>query len=228
MPVHIIIAGNASNFIVFSFPIVVSVVVYVVLTKEVQRRKRLEQAEPEVSVQVITLPTTRHPDVSSDDSSELDLSCSIRDLPYPLNSLPEDVESSNHLPSDKKMTAKSLIILTNRSSRSLKAKMKGMVKPKAEQSSAEIEAALRSMKTNLMMLLLFFANTLILFIPSVHGKIVVAIVFEAVLKLLLPTVTTISNFGPIRDVVRLYWENLSGRWLARDPRESDTTVSNPH
>ena len=40
MPIHIIIAGNASNFVVFSIPIVISVIIYVVLNKEVRRGKR--------------------------------------------------------------------------------------------------------------------------------------------------------------------------------------------
>ena len=89
-----------------------------------------------------------------------------------------------------------------------RAKIQGLIKPKRKQSSAEIEALLRSMKTNLMMLLLFFANTFIHFIPSLHGKIAAAIIFEVVLKLLLPTVTIISNFGPVKDIVKLYLENL--------------------
>ena len=73
---------------------------------------------------------------------------------------------------------------------------------------------MRSMKTNLMMLILFFINTLILFIPSAHGKIIIAIVFEAILKLLLPAVTTISNFGPVKDVVKLSWEELRSKWMS--------------
>ena len=92
--------------------------------------------------------------------------------------------------------------------RGRRAKIQGLIKPKRKQSSAEIEALLRSMKTNLMMLLLFFANTFIHFIPSLHGKIAAAIIFEAVLKLLLPTVTIISNFGPVKDIVKLYLENM--------------------
>ena len=216
MPVHIIIAGNASNFIVFSIPIVVSVVVYLVLTKEVQRRRQLEQEEhQEVSVQVISFPPEKFRDVSLDDSSELELSCSVQDLPYPLNMVPEDPEASQ-AHGDEKKVKKPRVVLSarTRSNRGLKAKIEGLIEPKAKQSSAEIEAALRSMKTNLMMLLMFFVNTFILFIPSVHGKIVAAIVFEAILKLLLPTVTTVSNFGPVKDVVKLYLENLKGKLTA--------------
>ena len=99
-------------------------------------------------------------------------------------------------------------MLPGRINHDLRAKIQGLIEPKPKQSSAEIKAVLRSMKTNLMMLLLFFANTFILFIPSAHGKIAAAIIFEAILKLLLPTVTIISNFGPVKDIVKLYLENL--------------------
>jgi hypothetical protein len=35
-----------------------------------------------------------------------------------------------------------------------------------------------------------------------------ALIFESTMKFLLPTVTTISNFGPVREVVALYLQRM--------------------
>jgi hypothetical protein len=74
--------------------------------------------------------------------------------------------------------------------------------------SMEIEAALRSMKTNLLMLLLFFLNCFLLLIPSDTWRMLSSLIVESLLKFVLPTVTTISNFGPVKEVVALYLQRM--------------------
>jgi hypothetical protein len=48
MPTHIIIIANVSNVTVFSIPIIVSVVMYAVLAREVRRRKQESARSDEV------------------------------------------------------------------------------------------------------------------------------------------------------------------------------------
>jgi hypothetical protein len=40
-------------------------------------------------------------------------------------------------------------------------------------------------------------------------KVFVGLTFESVMKFVLPVVTTVSNFGPVRDLVRLYTEIMT-------------------
>ena len=131
----------------------------------------------------------------------------LEDLPYPLNAINEEeiavqpnirnsVRQSNHLPSND-----AIQMLQRDPENSLNQKKK----------NAEIESALRSLKTNLIMLLLFFALCVIIFFPTDEMKHFVWLSYASILKFLLPTVTTISNFGPIREVVKLYLQNLMSR-----------------
>ena len=71
----------------------------------------------------------------------------------------------------------------------------------------EIEriAALRSMKTNLLMLLLFLIYGLFTFVPTMKWKMFLFILFESFLKCLMPIVTTLSNFGPVKRVAKIYF-----------------------
>ncbi len=215
MPTHIIVIGNISNFTIFSTPIIISVVVYVILTREVQCRK--EEQVPEIfSIQTVHSAGTRNENRESSISNTSDVDYFVEDLLYPLNTVEGNVESQghpsnvteNHITIDNFLTTS-----TQNVNKSLKNKLKNLISSKPDQPSAETDAALRSMKTNLLMMLLFFINTLILLIPYPRWKIFVAIFFESLLKLLLPTVTTISNFGPVREVVMIYIEILKEKLM---------------
>jgi len=215
MPTHIIVVGNISNFTVFSTPIIISVVVYVILTKDVQQRKQ-EQGPENFSIQTVHSAGTRNENRESSISNTSDVAYFVEDLPYPLNAFEESIEAhgntsevtENHIVIDNVVSTSG-----QKGNKSLKDQLKNLISSKPDQPSAKIDAALRSLKTNLLMMLLFFMNTLILIIPSPHWKMFVAIVFESILKLLLPTITTISNFGPVREVVMIYIENLKEKLI---------------
>ncbi len=105
----------------------------------------------------------------------------------------------------------------------MKARIEKLVSPKPEEPNAEIEVALRSMKTNLLMLLLFMMTGFIFLIPPLERKMFTAIMFQSFLKLLLPTVMTISNFGPVKEVARIYLDNFKGRWTSPAELEQQIT-----
>ena len=74
----------------------------------------------------------------------------------------------------------------------------------------EIEAALRSMKTNFILLLIFFLNILLMFfLPQNKSAAIVGISLEIVMKFALPTITAISNFGPVKDMIKLYLQSMN-------------------
>jgi len=213
MPTYIIIIGNFSNFLVFSTPIIISVIIYVVLTKVVQRKQLVK--EPDI-FSICTVPSVRNRAVNRENSinNGLDAGYSVEDLPYPLNAIQESIQSNadpskvteNHITIDNFLTS-----TTQQENKSLRDQLKNLISSKPNQPSAEIEAALTSMKTNLLMMFLFFINTFILFIPSPHWRMFLASLFESFLKFWLPTATTISNFGPVREVVIIYIENFKDK-----------------
>jgi hypothetical protein len=270
MPLHIIIIGHISNLTVFSFPVIVSVVVYVKLTREGQRRK-LERQQDVFSVQTLparpradtsesnsldsggytvddlpyplivsitvyiklrnevwkrklerqqdvfsvqTLPARPRADTS--ESNSLDSGgYTVNDLPYPLNVVQEssnrgqssdqqfgNLETLNNLPPIPSMPK----------SKSTAGKTGAQISSNSGEPNAEIEATLRSMKTNFLMLLLFLLIIFIGFIPSPHWKMFVGCFVQSLIKFFLPIVTTISNFGPVKKVVKAYLENLKEKW----------------
>jgi len=213
MPLHIIIIGHISNLTVFSFPVIVSVVVYVKLTREGQRRK-LERQQDVFSVQ--TLPA--HPRADTSESNSLDSGgYTVDDLPYPLNVVQE---SSNRGQSSDQQLG-NLETLNNLppipaipKSKSTAGKTGAQISSNSGESNAEIEATLRSMKTNFLMLLLFLLIIFIGFIPSPHWKMFVGCFVQSLIKFFLPIVTTISNFGPVKKVVKAYLENLREKWTS--------------
>ena len=210
MPTHIILIGNASNFIIFSIPIITSVVIYKVLTREVKKRISSEQ---NMSVHVIASPINGNGSQYMKDSKVSEISYSVEDLPYPLNILPGETQnamtrndSDQHERGSSSKQVKRFRVLPTEdemlevcNAENLKRKTK---------KNAEIESALRSLKTNLLMLLMFIINCFILFLPSPHWKLFIGITFESILKFMLPTVTTVANFGPIKDVVKMYLQTL--------------------
>jgi hypothetical protein len=215
MPTHIIIIGNISNFTVFSTPIIISLVMYVILNREVQQRKQ-DQGPEILLIQAIHSTSSRNENRASSISNTSDVAYFVEDLPYPLNTVEGNVESQGH---PSKVTENHIVIdnvvstSEQNGKKSLKDQFKNLIGSKPDQPSAETDAALRSMKTNLLMMFVFLMNTLIFLIPSPHWKIFVAFLFASLLKLLLPTITTISNFGPVREVVMIYIENLKEKLI---------------
>ncbi len=72
-------------------------------------------------------------------------------------------------------------------------------------SYEEKMAAIRSLKTNLILILLFFVSGTFLIIPSQIWKTYFVIVDTAIQKALLPIVTTLVNFGTVRSVGSKFW-----------------------
>ena len=75
---------------------------------------------------------------------------------------------------------------------------------KNKKEEIERQAALRSMKTNLLTILLFAALGLFQFVPTIKWKYVLFILFESILKCMIPIVTTLTNFGPVKQVAKMY------------------------
>ena len=91
---------------------------------------------------------------------------------------------------------KNLITQINSDSTNLKKKTKEEI---------ERDAALRSMKTNLLMLALFIVYGFFPFVPTMKWKLFLLILFESMLKCMMPIVTTLSNFGPVKNVAKMYF-----------------------
>ena len=76
---------------------------------------------------------------------------------------------------------------------------------KKTKEESERAAALRSMKTNLLMLVLFVVYGFFSFVPTLKWKIFLFALFESMLKCMMPIVTTLSNFGPVKNVAKMYF-----------------------
>jgi hypothetical protein len=75
---------------------------------------------------------------------------------------------------------------------------------KEKKEESERIAALRSMKTNLLMLSLFLVYGLFTFVPTIKWKYSLYISFASFLKCMMPIVTTFSNFGPVKKAATMY------------------------
>ena len=74
---------------------------------------------------------------------------------------------------------------------------------------AERLAAMRSLKTNLILILFFFTTNLFLLIPSKNWQLFFGVSNTSFQKTLVPIATTMANFGTIRSVCSQYWSNVS-------------------
>ena len=72
--------------------------------------------------------------------------------------------------------------------------------------SAERTAALRSLKTNLSITIIFCFTNLFLLIPSKTLKMYFCVISTSLLRALLPISTTVANFGTIRSVALKFLE----------------------
>ena len=192
MPINIIIIVNAANFAVFCIPIIISIVLYIVLKNKVEKRQESHRKSSNLSI------------ISSS-------SYSLQDLPYPLNA-----------PCNKDTAAGSKNIsgqpeLRGQPSGCIPADGNASNENDLEDSTVEkntcveIEAALKSMKTNLVMLLFFSVHCFIFLISWAECRILLRLSLESILKFLLPTVTMVANFGPVKDVAKIYINNLKAQ-----------------
>ena len=86
-----------------------------------------------------------------------------------------------------------------------KAKPDCTIIKKQKREENEQNAALRSMKTNLMMILMIAAVGLTTLAPTMKWKLFSLIIFESLLKCIMPIVTTLSNFGPTKKIAKMYF-----------------------
>ena len=86
-----------------------------------------------------------------------------------------------------------------------KAKSDNTIIKKQKREENERNAALRSMKTNLLMILMIAAVGLTTLAPTMKWKLFSFILFESLLKCIMPIVTTLSNFGPTKNVAKMYF-----------------------
>ena len=203
MPINIIIIVNAANFAVFCIPIIISIVLYIVLKNKVEKRQESHRKSSNLSI----VHKLQHNNLSIIASS----SYSLQDLPYPLNA-----------PCNKDTAAGSKNIsgqpeLRGQPSGCIPADGNASNENDLEDSTVEkntcveIEAALKSMKTNLVMLLFFSVHCFIFLISWAECRILLRLSLESILKFLLPTVTMVANFGPVKDVAKIYINNLKAQ-----------------
>jgi len=76
---------------------------------------------------------------------------------------------------------------------------------------AEKLAAKRSLETNFVVILFFFAANIVLLIPSKIWQTYFCVVDTSVQKALLPILSTMANFGTIRSVGKQLWESVINR-----------------
>lgn len=209
MPIHIIFASNCFNFTIFCIPIGISLVIYIVLTKKVEVRLKNQRKS--------STPSAVHNTERNNLSIFSSTSYSLNDLPYPLNALcdkdtpmcSKNITGKLELRGQVKTNIKTSDFNVANGDANIENDFKSSSAEK--QACAEIEAALRSMNSNLTMLLLFIINGFILLMPSEQWRLLTTLSFQSILKFVLPTITMVANFGPVKDVFKLYFNNLKLR-----------------
>jgi len=78
----------------------------------------------------------------------------------------------------------------------------------SDKNEAEKASAIRSLKTNFLLILMFSLSNLILFLPSKVWQTYFSLLETSIYKYLLPIFTTIANFGTIRSVGLQLWKIL--------------------
>ncbi len=77
-----------------------------------------------------------------------------------------------------------------------------------EKSKAQMSAAERSIKTNLILGLIFLVSfSSLMFVPNIWRPYCYVIVFS-VMKGALPVLTAIANFGTVKQVATQYWDYI--------------------
>ena len=80
--------------------------------------------------------------------------------------------------------------------------------PKESRRLAEKQSAIRSLETNLMLILLFVLATFFYLIPSKVWQTYFCVVETSLQKALLPLITTMTNFGTVRSVSIQFWKSI--------------------
>jgi hypothetical protein len=201
MPGHIKVMGGILYTFIFSTPVIISVVMYIKLTLAVKMQDivpGIKDKPPETSSNLSNLKITSwHKNIVTPNNPR-----NVAVLT--LNTINENSSESSDI-----HILDTVNVRTKNNTSSIQPTTHPHPDrcpdgPEDQRSSLEIEAALRSMKTNLLMLLLFFFHCFLLLIPSDRWRMLGVLIVESLLKFLLPTVTTISNFGPVKEPVALY------------------------
>jgi hypothetical protein len=203
MPRYIQIIGHISNMIIWNIPVIISIAVYF---KIMMRGKNMESVSASIdknrsqNVNTISagiiIKRKRLNPVAQEAHNVAGLT---------LNVINEASSTSN---TNDVEAANVEVIQIQDTEQNSHPDIPQSSSPQPRISSRELEASARAMKTNLLMLLLFFLNYSLLIIPSMNWTTFMATVFATILKFLIPTVTTISNFGPVRELMTVYLQSI--------------------
>ncbi len=85
------------------------------------------------------------------------------------------------------------------------------------QTKQEISLAMKSLQTNLALISLVLILSVLYLVPSTKWQSYFTAINESLQKGLLPTITTIANFGTVRSVLLKYWQfsrnRIHPRWI---------------
>jgi hypothetical protein len=208
MPWHIQIIGHISNITIFITPTLISITVYLAMISRANKLKIPSElgakGRPQdintVSAGISIKQCKMNPMVSEQQHNATNPTLNVAD---------ETLSSSDT--SDIAVAHVEVIHIGDTEPTTLPVRCPASPRTPsavARSSSLELEAATRAMKTNLLILLLTCLNYSVLAIPSANWKTLVALVAGTVWKCLLPTITTVSNFGPVRELVAVYLQRL--------------------
>jgi hypothetical protein len=203
MPGHIQIIGHISNMIIWMIPVIISIAVYCAV---IIRSKNLEPVSASMdknrSQQINTI------------SAGIEIKRRRLNLVAPerqnivgptLNVINEASSASN---TDAIEVIGIEVIQIDGTEQNTHPGIPQTSIPLQRPSSNELEASARAMKTNLLMLILFVLNYTLLLFPSASWRTLMAYICVIVLKFLVPVVTTISNFGPVRELMTVYFQSI--------------------
>jgi hypothetical protein len=176
-----------------------------VLHKPNANHVRNTNLEVKISVQNLRDPDTRNETSNISKNTKLD---DIEVDPTFKSSDNQSIEThfnnptTNNNGSTDKQTSESICNQSETNSASLFEKLS------ANKQEAERVSAMRSLKTNLIMVLFVGLSTLFLTIPSKMWQTYFCIVDTSIEKALLPIVTTMANFGTVQSVARQFWKKV--------------------
>jgi len=85
------------------------------------------------------------------------------------------------------------------------ASLRNQNEPTNSKFNSEKLAAIKSLKTNLVLLLLFILSNILISISSDEWKIYLQAIYMSFQKTFLPVVSTIANFGTVKSVLEHYY-----------------------
>jgi hypothetical protein len=203
MPRHIQIIGHVYNIIIWIIPVIISIAVYI---KIIRRGKNL-------AISSTSLDKNRSQHINTISAGIIIQRQRLNPVAQePQNVVGPRLNSINETSSTSNTNAIEVanveVLQIQDSEQNTYPSIPQSFSPQPRFSSHKLEASARAMKTNLLMLLLFCLNYSLLIIPSVNWTKFMAFIFATILKFLIPTVTTISNFGPVRELMMAYLHNI--------------------